>query len=261
LQQFQQQQQNTAQVASTINELATGTSNLFAAISRRSREEKAMLDAIDLENTKKRIASAENGNSIEMFNLAQQAYTVKQYSVALNWYFKAADAGNAKAMENLYDVYTDGLAVPIDYAKANYWLKKAADYGYPIAIKRVGINYHLDTGCKNQRIGLAYLLLLDSMNYKPLPSRMNFDYNDVSNSDIPYVKSVIADIYSPIKCNCDINGYPVDQRRNLALQYYNEAIADIDNQLGDKNIYRFEKKYLKDLKKGILSDKAALEKN
>ena len=53
----------------------------------------------------------------------------QDYSKAMEWFQKAADAGNATAMFNIAMMYENGDGVPADQAAAREWYQKAADAG------------------------------------------------------------------------------------------------------------------------------------
>ena len=50
--------------------------------------------------------------------------------VAAAWHSKAADAGNAAAMNRLGFMYQNGKGVAKDEAEAVLWYRKAGDAGY-----------------------------------------------------------------------------------------------------------------------------------
>ncbi len=62
----------------------------------------------------------------------------------MEWYRKAADAGNAYAMFEIGNMYLhDRQGIPKDHQQAVAWYRKAAAAGHPKAIdllKRHGIN-------------------------------------------------------------------------------------------------------------------------
>ena len=58
----------------------------------------------------------------------------QDYAKAIEWYRKAADGGNARAMFNIGALYEDGHGVHTDHAKAMEWYRKAADLGDQLAI-------------------------------------------------------------------------------------------------------------------------------
>ncbi len=53
--------------------------------------------------------------------------------MALNWYEKAAIAGNIDAQLNLGFMYIAGQGTKANMQKAAYWIKKAKDTGNPKA--------------------------------------------------------------------------------------------------------------------------------
>lgn len=72
---------------------------------------------------------------------------VKQDSVkAVEWFRKAADGGNAIAMNNMGIVYRDGDGVEPDPAESHAWFMKAAEAGHAWAQFSVGKNYYEGVG-------------------------------------------------------------------------------------------------------------------
>jgi len=65
----------------------------------------------------------------------------KDYAKALPLWQKAADAGNADAMNSLGDLYYYGRGVAQDYAQARNWYQKAAAAGNPAAMFSLGWLY------------------------------------------------------------------------------------------------------------------------
>ena len=53
----------------------------------------------------------------------------QDYVKAREWYEKAADKGDERAMTNLGLLYDNGQGVAQDYVKAREWYEKAADKG------------------------------------------------------------------------------------------------------------------------------------
>lgn len=51
------------------------------------------------------------------------------YQLALNWYLKAAEAGDSEAMCELGIAFTDGVMVTPDYENAVAWFKRAVEAG------------------------------------------------------------------------------------------------------------------------------------
>jgi TPR repeat protein len=65
----------------------------------------------------------------------------QNYEEALKWYRKAADQGYADAQYNLGVMYYHGQCVPQDYEEAARWCRKAADQGHDNAQYNIGIMY------------------------------------------------------------------------------------------------------------------------
>ena len=65
----------------------------------------------------------------------------KDYSRALGYFQKAADAGYTPAIRYLGTMYRDGYGVETDYDKALVYYRKAADAGDPLAMNNMGVFY------------------------------------------------------------------------------------------------------------------------
>ena len=69
----------------------------------------------------------------------QHGHGVSQdYTEAMKWYRKAADAGNTGAMCLIGRLYRNGLGVSQDYTEAMRWFRKAADAGHAMAMCIIG---------------------------------------------------------------------------------------------------------------------------
>jgi TPR repeat protein len=77
---------------------------------------------------------------------AKDAYQRKDYKLAVEWFRKAAEQGDAKAQYNLGIAYDKGQGVAQDYAKAAQWYRKAADQGLTQAQNNLGILYKQGQG-------------------------------------------------------------------------------------------------------------------
>src|SRR5208282_6041829 len=77
--------------------------------------------------------AADAGDAVAMNSLGylyEKGLGVAQdYAQARQWFQKAAEAGNYHAMEHLGYLYEHGLGVAQDYAQARQWYQKAADAG------------------------------------------------------------------------------------------------------------------------------------
>jgi TPR repeat protein len=85
--------------------------------------------------------SKANDPVVEFASKAQAAYSKKNYEEAFEYYKKAADLGDAKAMCGLGVLYHSGEGVIKDYKEAIKWYKKAAELGSAQAMFGLGIIY------------------------------------------------------------------------------------------------------------------------
>lgn len=70
------------------------------------------------------------------------AYDEGNYVNAVQWYKKAADAGNGEAMNAIGDMYYNGEGVPKDYTEAMKWYQQSANVNYGDAMLKLGNIYH-----------------------------------------------------------------------------------------------------------------------
>jgi len=91
------------------------------------------------------LKAAEAGNSTAMNNIGWMYQKVqgfpKDYTKALEWYLKAAEAGNSSAMNNIGRMYQEGEGVTKDSSKAPEWYRKAAEAGNSSAMYNLGWMY------------------------------------------------------------------------------------------------------------------------
>ena len=94
--------------------------------------------------------AAEAGDAPGMNNLGfmyEQGYGVKQdYQQAVSWYRKAAEAGNAAGMTSLGFMYHNGWGVDRDYNQAVTWYRKSAEAGNAAAMANLGNAYRDGNG-------------------------------------------------------------------------------------------------------------------
>jgi hypothetical protein len=64
----------------------------------------------------------------------------------VKWYRKAAEQGDADALNNLGVMYDNGRGVPQDHAEAVKWYRKAAEQGFVSALNNLGVMYDLGKG-------------------------------------------------------------------------------------------------------------------
>ena len=90
--------------------------------------------------------AADQGNAAGENNVGwfyEKGFGLTQnYAEALNWYHKAADAGSLQAQENLGKMYQNGLGTKQDYHEALVWYRKAADQGSASAMTNLGWFYN-----------------------------------------------------------------------------------------------------------------------
>ncbi len=94
------------------------------------------------------LKAAELDNGKAIMNLADLFYNKKgDYTIARNWYDKAAQLGFHRAMRILGDIYLYGKGVEEDAGTALEWYKLAIDSGNnSIAISRIGDMYYYGKG-------------------------------------------------------------------------------------------------------------------
>jgi TPR repeat protein len=68
------------------------------------------------------------------------------YARALEWYRKAADQGSPKGQYNVGWMFANGRGVPANDAEAVEWYRKSADQGYPDAQNDLGLMYDSGRG-------------------------------------------------------------------------------------------------------------------
>jgi hypothetical protein len=70
----------------------------------------------------------------------------RDFGQAMAWYRKGAAAGNANAALQLGFMYGTGEGVALDYQQAMTWYQKSADEGSVVAMRNIGILYWDGTG-------------------------------------------------------------------------------------------------------------------
>jgi len=80
-------------------------------------------------------------------------------AIAVAWYRKAADQGNAMAQTNLGEMYEKGKGVPQYYMIAVTWYRKAADQGNARAQTNLGKMYEESNGVE-QDYAIAMSLVM-----------------------------------------------------------------------------------------------------
>ncbi len=88
-------------------------------------------------------------------NVANEAYTKKDYKSAFEQYKKLAGSGNAVAQFNLGNMYSEGQGVPQNEEAALKWYRKAAEQGNANAQYNLGVMYAYGRGTKKDDIEAA----------------------------------------------------------------------------------------------------------
>lgn len=129
------------------------------------------------------VKAAEKGDDIAMLSLATSYYHGKggveqDFQMAMKWYLKAAELGNADAMDNIGALYEEGEGVEIDYVKALTWYKKAAERGSEQAAFYAGKMYYEGLGVtKDLIVARQYFLQAARAGYANANERLNEIYS------------------------------------------------------------------------------------
>lgn len=113
---------------------------------------------------------AENGKSEYLVILADM-YSfgfgkTQSYTMAFDYYTKAAALGNTEAMCDLGYMYSVGQGVNKNLKQSFNWYKKSADLGYLHSMRDVGVCYYEGLGTeKNYKEALKWLEIASAQNY------------------------------------------------------------------------------------------------
>ena len=134
----------------------------------------------------------------EAHELGQMGLTADR-SIAIDWYRKAADQGLAEAQVRLGETFAEGKGVPVDYAQAYRWYRKALD-----SINR-GDSARLRGAASRVYEGLR---LLAGLGYGPAAEKIRA----VAEQGIPEAQRNLAYMYA--------NGQGTDQDLALASKWF-----------------------------------------
>lgn len=116
--------------------LTAGAVFAYQYINSRKAEQSENTDMpMDAVEMFRRGLSYENGDGIG-----------QDYLEAMTWYTKAAEAGNADAMNNIGYMYENGRGIERDVSTAMDWYRKAAELGNSSAMSNIGALYYTGTG-------------------------------------------------------------------------------------------------------------------
>jgi len=106
-----------------------------------------------------------------MYSLAHQyaegAGVPRDFEEALKWYYRAAELGNAEAMNALGVAYATGRGVPVDHAESLRWFVTAAERGSISAMSNIGKAYYHGVGVPLSYAGAAKWFAAAAMNGHP----------------------------------------------------------------------------------------------
>lgn len=101
----------------------------------------APTDTMSAEEMLQRGITYEEGNGVE-----------QDYTKAMEWYLKAADAGSGEAMGRIGGLYYDGRGVNQDYKEAMSWAQKAANAGDIDSLYNIATMYETGKGVTQDNV-------------------------------------------------------------------------------------------------------------
>lgn len=169
---------------------------------------------------------------------SSNGYVDRDEAKAFEYYLKAAELGDSRAMIRVADCYKAGVGTEQDNTAALEWLEKAADLGDSQAMNNMGymlgfgenLNSTIEWFEKAAALGVA-----DSMNNLGyIYLRIN---NDYENAKTWYEKAIELGSLQAL-ANLGwmyINGEGVEQNESKAIDLFREA-AKAGNELGTKSL-------------------------
>ena len=159
----------------------------------------------------------------------------QDYTKSLEWYNKAANAGNDSAMYSIGYMYDYGEGVEQDYSKALEWYNKAANAGNSAAINNIGYMYEFSEGVEQD-----YSKALEWYNKAVNAGNAAAWYNKAVNAGNAAAMNNIGRMYE--------FGKGVEQDYTKSLEWYNKA-ANAGNATAMYNIG-----YMYDCGEGVEQD-------
>lgn len=99
------------------------------------------------ENLKSWLGLDNNGQGPQdLFDVGLHYYLKQDYTVAFDWFMKAASFEYAEAQYYIGICYNEGIGVALDYSKAMEWYLKASKQEHADAQKKIGILYKYGWG-------------------------------------------------------------------------------------------------------------------
>jgi len=105
--------------------------------------------------------------------------------MAFNWFARAAEKGNLKAMHNLAIAYAQGMGTAKDEAKAAEWFTRAAERGYVDSAFDLAVLYERGTGVpQDLKQALKWYGIAAMAGDAPAKERADFLHGQMKAADI-----------------------------------------------------------------------------
>ena len=145
----------------------------------------------------------------ELYNIAYEAVNEQNYTKALEYYKKAVDLGNIRAIADIGDLYYYGRGVERNFQKSIEWYKKAADLGNGYANYLLGWQYQYGQGVnQDYQIAMEWYKKATELNNDNAMTKMGSFYH---------------------------YGYGVENNYQMAMEWYKKA-AEMENADAMSNI-------------------------
>ena len=104
------------------------------------------------QNHNELVAAENNGDANALNKLGTIAELQNNYSLALDYYSKAASLGDTDALVHIGQMYESGSGLKQDYPKALEYFTKSANLGNSYALYKIGSFYENGSGIKQDYI-------------------------------------------------------------------------------------------------------------
>lgn len=170
---------------------------------------------------------------------------------SFQWYYNAANKGNADAQYNLGKCYDDGSGVPENKAEAVKWYRKAADQGHNKAQCNLGICYFYGYGVAEDKAeAVEWFLKAANQGNDIAQNNLGVCYKNGAGVDKDNVEAAQWFHKAANQDNADAQNYlgicyeqglGVDKDEAEAIKWYQKA-ADQGNDAAKKRLEELEKK-------------------
>jgi hypothetical protein len=164
------------------------------------------------ENANNYHAAAEKGDADAQYNLGYDYYygIPKDDKLAVYWFQKAAEQGNANAQTMLGICYEVGSGIKLDYKQAVFWYRKAAEQGTAIAQYNLGRCYDNGYGVTKD--------YTQAVSWLEKAAKQGLTVAQYNKQGI-----------------CYENGLGVEKNGNKALFWFEEMLTKQEKSLSDKD--------------------------